>query len=393
MKTIIIFCSLFLIVSHPSCTGNTHSEPLAMMPNHQPSPIVMHKTDANTKNIQVALLLDTSNSMDGLIDQAKAQLWKIVNELSYAECGQAVIRLQIALYEYGNDNLSAQEGHIRQVLPFSEDLDEISEKLFGLRTNGGNEFCGKVITTSINQLAWKKDDSHLKIICIAGNESFTQGPVHYRDATTDALEKGITINTIFCGNYSQGISARWKDSADRTHGVYSAIDHNIATKHNHTPYDDEILQLNKKLNDTYIHYGAKGQAKKQMQSKQDAHAYAYSAGNAVTRTISKSSKFYKNKSWDLVDALAEKEVALKDLKDQELPEALQNQTPEAIKAHIAEKKKARNAVQKEIQALQRKRSTYLAQQSSTNDQTLEKALVKAIKEQGKQKSFEWKNEK
>ena len=30
--------------------------------------------------VQLALLLDTSNSMDGLIDQAKSQLWKIVNE-------------------------------------------------------------------------------------------------------------------------------------------------------------------------------------------------------------------------------------------------------------------------------------------------------------------------
>ncbi len=27
---------------------------------------------------------------------------------------------------------------------FSSDLDEISEKLFALKTNGGNEFCGEV---------------------------------------------------------------------------------------------------------------------------------------------------------------------------------------------------------------------------------------------------------
>lgn len=29
--------------------------------------------------VQIALLLDTSNSMDGLIDQARTQLWKVVN--------------------------------------------------------------------------------------------------------------------------------------------------------------------------------------------------------------------------------------------------------------------------------------------------------------------------
>ncbi|HEY9487690.1 MAG TPA: hypothetical protein VIQ51_05130 [Chryseosolibacter sp.] len=37
------------------------------------------------QTIMFALLLDTSNSMDGLIDQAKAQLWKIVNEVAAAK--------------------------------------------------------------------------------------------------------------------------------------------------------------------------------------------------------------------------------------------------------------------------------------------------------------------
>jgi hypothetical protein len=35
--------------------------------------------------VQIALLLDTSNSMDGLIDQAKSQLWKIVNEMAFSQ--------------------------------------------------------------------------------------------------------------------------------------------------------------------------------------------------------------------------------------------------------------------------------------------------------------------
>ena len=47
--------------------------------------------------------------------------------------------LEIALYQYGNDNLSSSEGYIQQVLGFSGDLDEISEKLFSLNTNGGEE--------------------------------------------------------------------------------------------------------------------------------------------------------------------------------------------------------------------------------------------------------------
>ena len=139
--------------------------------------------------VKVALRLDTSNSMDGLINQAKSQLWDIVNEFAHVRCGNETRpTLEIALYEYGNDNLSAREGYVRQVLSFSSDLDDISEKLFSLTTNGGEEFCGKVINTSLKQLDWGKNQDDLKMIFIAGNEPFTQGKLNYKDAVTDAKE-------------------------------------------------------------------------------------------------------------------------------------------------------------------------------------------------------------
>ena len=90
----------------------------------------IEETKGNT--VKIALLLDTSNSMDGLINQAKSQLWDIVNELSYAKCHNSKPNLQIALYEYGNDGLEQSDGFIRQVLNFSDDLDEISKKLFAI---------------------------------------------------------------------------------------------------------------------------------------------------------------------------------------------------------------------------------------------------------------------
>ena len=38
--------------------------------------------------VQIAILLDTSNSMDGLIAQAKTQLWNVVNEFVRAQEGR-----------------------------------------------------------------------------------------------------------------------------------------------------------------------------------------------------------------------------------------------------------------------------------------------------------------
>lgn len=339
--------------------------------------------------IKVALLLDTSNSMDGLIDQAKAQLWAIVNELSYAKCHNSKPNLQIALYEYGNDNLSGAEGHIRQVLAFSDDLDEISKELFSLTTNGGNEYCGQVIQTSLNQLTWGNNPDDLKLIFIAGNEPFTQGKVNYKDASINAKEKDVTVNTIFCGDYNQGIQSNWKDGAHLTNGDYLAINHNRATVHIASPYDDAILLLNKKLNKTYVAYGQKGEQKRAMQTEQDKNATSYSKANAVGRTISKSSHLYKNKSWDLVDAEALEEIVIEELDDDVLPEELKGKSVKDIKTYVDKKRNERAAIQKEIQDLNTKRKAFIAKQKTEKDNGLENAMTKAIKTQAKKKQYTW----
>jgi hypothetical protein len=169
---------------------------------------------AKDQTIMIALLLDTSNSMDGLIDQAKSQLWKIVNEVAAAKSADGKQpNIKISLYEYGNDALSSSEGYIRQVSALSEDLDVMSEKLFSLSTNGGNEFCGQVIKTALNQLAWSASNADLKMIFIAGNEPFTLGSVSYEQACGAAKEKGVVVNTIYCGDSNDGDALSWKRGA------------------------------------------------------------------------------------------------------------------------------------------------------------------------------------
>ncbi|AUC83318.1 VWA domain-containing protein [Lacinutrix sp. Bg11-31] len=342
------------------------------------------------KYIKVALLLDTSNSMDGLIDQAKAQLWEIVNELSYAKCKDDKPNLEIALYEYGNDNLNSEEGYIRQVLAFSDDLDEISKQLFSLTTKGGNEYCGYVINTALDQLKWNANPGDLKLIFIAGNEPFTQGEVDYKNASKRAHNKDVTVNTIFCGNYNLGISSYWKEGADLTHGDYMAINHNQETIYIATPYDDAILKQNNKLNKTYIAYGSQGRIKMQLQAEQDDNAEGYSSANAVSRTVSKSSHLYKNSSWDLVDASKDETFKYETLDESELPQELKNKSASEIKTYVSNKTKERKTIQKEIQELNNKRKDYILKANKDNSNGLENAMIKAIKSQAKVKNYTWK---
>jgi len=344
-----------------------------------------------TPTVKIALLLDTSNSMDGLINQAKSQLWDIVNKFSYAQCGDdRPTELQIALYQYGNDHLSSQEGYIQQVLDFSQDLDEISEKLFSLTTNGGEEYCGKVIQKSLTQLDWGKNPDHLKMIFIAGNEPFTQGKLSYMDAAYHAKEKDVIVNTIFCGNYEQGINTKWKHGARLTGGEYTAIDHNKKVVHIATPYDDIIIQLNSKLNGTYISYGLLGVEKIKAQHEQDDNALEMEEAVAVKRAVSKSSHLYKNATWDLVDAYAGGDISLSKIDKKVLPPVLQDKTTGEIESFILEKNKERKKIQQEIQELNAKREAFIVKNQKENSKgSLQDAMMEAIEKQAARKNYTW----
>jgi hypothetical protein len=343
------------------------------------------------QSIMLALLLDTSNSMDGLIDQAKSQLWKIVNELSAAKCSDgARPNIKIALYEYGNDGLPASEGYIRLVSPLTDDLDLISEKLFALTTNGGNEYCGHVIKTSLNQLAWSNSKTDLKMIFIAGNEPFTQGEVPYRTACAMAQGKDVVVNTIFCGDFTEGLNTSWKIGADLTGGTYMSIEQNQKTVYIATPYDDRIDAMNDQLNNTYVYYGKSGASKKEQQEIQDKNAETYSKSNKVERTVSKSSHLYKNSVWDLVDAAKDSEKIIEEAKEEDLPKEMREMTVAQRKAYINKKAEERKKIQTEIHSLSKSRQEYIqANTPKEGNNMLDATMIKAVKAQAKTKNLSW----
>ena len=347
---------------------------------------------AKGQTIMIALLLDTSNSMDGLIDQAKSQLWKIVNEVAAAKSGDGKQPdIEIALYEYGNDGLSSYEGYIRQVSALTDDLDVISEKLFSLTTNGGNEFCGQVIKTALNQLAWSASNADLQMIFIAGNEPFTLGSVSYELACGAAKEKGVVVNTIYCGDLNDGIALSWKRGADLTGGTFMTIEQNSKTVYVPTPYDDQIAALNDKLNATYVYYGASGEYRKEQQILQDENAASYGLANIAERSFCKSSHAYKNSSWDLVDAAKDNEKVIAETKSDDLPTEMRTMTIEQRKVYIKQKSEERTKIQVEIQSLNKKRLEYIFKNTpqSSKDKMLDASMMKAIREQGGAKNLKW----
>ncbi|MDG1842680.1 MAG: VWA domain-containing protein [Crocinitomicaceae bacterium] len=262
--------------------------------------------------IQIAILFDTSNSMDGLIDQAKSRIWKIVNEMTGLTYNGQTPDIEFALYDYGNQSLSRSANFIRQQTPFTTDLDFLSQKLFALRTNGGDEYCGAVIERSIMDLGWSFNNNDLKMIYIAGNEPFNQGPVDYKSVCEIATSKNIFVNTIYCGDYNQGVKEFWRDGASCSGGDYFNINSDNKVVHIPSPYDNEIRSYNDSLNSTYVSYGSKGIQRMQIQLEEDGNAAGQAGAVAVERSIVKSKKSYNNSTWDMVDAVEEEGVEMLD---------------------------------------------------------------------------------
>ncbi len=377
MKTITVIASLFFL-SITSWMAWAQDESIKAP---EPKP-----------RIQIALLLDTSNSMDGLIDQAKTRLWKIVNELILAERNGQKPEFEVALYEYGNNSIPEGEGYIRLVNPLTTDLDKVSEDLFALRTNGGHEFCGKVIDAAIKGLQWSFNPNDLKTIYIAGNEPFTQGDVDYKAACRAAIKKGVLVNTIFCGDYNEGINTQWKDGAVIAEGSYINIDQNQAYVHIDAPQDVDILRLNDELNATYIAYGDAGLAGRSRQSAQDSNMGSISAGVKAERAVTKSSSYYNNASWDLVDAYKDKKVDLSNIEAGKLPENMQAMTPGERVDYVNEQSGKRAEIQAKIRQLSAERDKFvqeeLSKRADTGTDTFDSAMIKSLRSQAEARGFD-----
>ena len=339
--------------------------------------------------IQVALLLDTSGSMSSLIDQAKTELWSIVNKLGEAKYKGQSPRIEVALYEYGKSSLERDEGYIRQLAPFTHDLDGLSEILFALQTNGGDEYCAWVIRSAMDSLKWKQRKGSLRMIFVAGNEPFTQGPVEVNPVLEEANNKGILVHPIYCSNGNRADQISWESAADLAHTDLKVIDHTRVAKIPSTPYDKRINELNSQLNRTYVGYGVEGRAKMARQQAQDANMASVGSGAAAERAVTKSSANYSNSEWDLVDK-AEAEGGVNNIDENALPAEVRDMSPKDREAYVAKKAKERKEIQEEIQSLNKQRQDFIAEkraETASGEVTLGKAVIKTVKVQAAEQGF------
>ncbi|MEM7165623.1 MAG: vWA domain-containing protein [Planctomycetota bacterium] len=344
--------------------------------------------------IQLAICLDTSGSMDGLINSARQKIWTIVNDLDRAT---PTPELRIALLTFGNDGHAEANGWVSIDVPFTEDLDLVSEKLFGLTTNGGTELVGRVISQATRELAWDKSENTLRLVFVAGNESADQDTlVPFRKVCADAAAQGILVNSIYCARSGDDteIPSGWREVASNAGGHYASIDQE-GTVVIATPFDEELTRLSSALNVTYVPYGDKGVAGCGNQIAQDANATGLNAAAAAGRCVSKAGSNYDCSSWDLVDALANETVKLAALESDKLPPVMAAMTLEEKQQYIQAKSRTRKALQDQVAVLDTQRSRYieaeLEKQMAAGVESFDLAVRNAVRSQAGAKGFSFPN--
>ena len=345
------------------------------------------QSDAPPK-IDVVIALDVSGSMSGLIASAKQRLWDIVNQLGRA---QPQPELRISIVSYGDPSYGQSTGFVRIDLPFTSDLDAVNETLFRFATNGGDEYVARVVSTAVNDLAWSKDQDALRILFVAGNEAATQDPqISIQQATLAANAKGIVVNTIYCGDNNDSLSAGWREVASMTNGLYASIDQDSAAVANiATPMDNRLIELNQALNETYIAYGKKGDEFRDNQRVQDKNAGAMSSTAAASRVVTKASKLYDSSQWDLVDAVKSGKD-LDEIELEDLPEPMQAMDGEEREAFVKEQFAQREELQAEIRDLDKNRQVFIAEERKKQvpgatvglDAVIQEGLISLAEEKG-----------
>lgn len=341
-----------------------------------------------TRPVDVVVMLDTSGSMENLLDATRARVWDVVNELGRMK---PTPELRVGLVSFGTDKATEDQGFIIQHLDLTDELDEVYAELMGLTIGGGTELVGRALNETLDGMSWSPEYNALRVVFVAGNESADQGVEDddFRIAARAARDRDIIVNALYAGNREQGVVEKWHEVAQAGEGNFSAIDPSTGSIQIAAPQDDLLLELNGRLNTTYVPYGEKGLDGLTNQIAQDSNASRLGVQSCSSRIVAKGGALYNNASWDLVDKTLEEGFDWDTISLADLPEEMQSMTVDESVEFIEAKRAQREGIQREIQSASAAREVFVKQviASRIGEAGLGEAMRKAIREQAMAKGF------
>jgi Mg-chelatase subunit ChlD len=379
LGTALFVLTLGAVIYYPSLSTGKIKSTL------QPDP-VLHVTEVQRPVVDVVFVLDTTGSMSGLIQTAKDKIWSIATTMSSA---QPTPEIRIGLVGYRDRG----DAYVTKVIDLSSDLDSVYADLMDFEAGGGGdtpESVNQALHDAVHNMSWSQDSQAYQVVFLVGDappHMDYQDEPQFPQIMASALQKGIVVNTIQCGDMPTTV-APWQQIADLGNGSYFQVEQAGSAVAYATPYDEEIAALSARLDDTRLYYGS-DEEKSRMYAKMaaaDKLETTASVESRARRGVFNSSVGGKKNllgEKELVEAITSGEVSLDELDTDALPEALQPMAPDEQLAKIEELSKERQELQGRIQVLARDRNDYIARKVAADgggedslDQKLYEVVVK-----------------
>ena len=340
--------------------------------------------------VEVAFVLDTTGSMGGLIEGAKRKIWSIATAIVDSN-PDADIRMGLVAYrDIGDD-------YVTRKVELTRDIQDLYANLLELKARGGGDWpesVNEALDVAVNKMQWTQGADGTRIVFLVGD-----APPHmdyaqdtkYPVTLAVAKQRGIIVNAVLAGN-AQDTERVWRDIAQNGNGEFIPIPQDggqIVTIE--TPFDDDIIILQREINGTVIPYGPRAQQKRtESKTQQLASVAAASPARAseMASFINKRAKVTSEAvtgDGDLVADVAAGRNDIAKVKDEDLPDNLRAMKPEARTAEIDKQIAQRKTLNEKLAALVAKRDKYVAEhrkntpKASSFDRVVEDTLKAQIK--------------
>ena len=215
------------------------------------------KEKKERQQIEVCFVLDTTGSMTGLIEGAKAKIWSIANTIIAVKDKP---QIKIALIGYRDKG----DEYVTRVHDLTDDIDAVFKNLQAFKADGGGdtpESVNEALHQAVTKVAWSDKKDVAKIIFLVGDappHMDYKDDVKYPETLKLAKEKGIVVNAVQCGTMAETTPV-WKEIAQLGQGSYIPLAQEGNVIAIATPFDKDLAELNAKVTATAVAYGAVAQ--------------------------------------------------------------------------------------------------------------------------------------
>ncbi len=227
------------------------SAPATVLPCHHD---LQQQRSCGNRIVEVVFVLDTTGSMDQLISGAKQKIWSIANEIVQNDAN-AIVRMGLIGFRDVGD------AYVTKFFDLTEDIDALYGELLAFRAKGGGdtpESVNQALHEAVHHASWTHwERNTIRLVFLAGDSPPHMDYTHdvkYPESMSIARHRGITVHALQAGKNPM-TKYIWKDIARLGGGVYAQIPQSGNVQVITTPYDQQIGQLQRQLEDTVIPYG------------------------------------------------------------------------------------------------------------------------------------------